>query len=209
MVKKYLKYLSYLFIPLVMVSLYFSDTILPYLNGIGASDQGLLLKAYQFISAYYKDADTMNILITLLVIVFLLLGIVALDTLTTNLIRRIKHPFLQFLKEEWFKLLPQKVVVFSFLLGIYILSSVALVSVLAIQKTETVESVDKRAVLVLGTNKNLSYNKTAENKLYTYRIRTALDLYNNNKAEYFVVSGDRTAELNYDETIDKKCLRMS
>lgn len=204
MIKKIGRYASYLIIPLIIVSLIYWDTIIPFLREVNNGDEGFLLRAYNFVAYYFKDADFFNVLVTLLVAVGIMLGFVGLDVLVTRILNKIKHPFFQFVKKEWFRLIPQRIIVFSFLIGIYIIGSVLMVVTLANNQTKTVETADTRPVLILGTNKHLSYNQEAENVLFTYRIDVAIDLFDAGKAEYFVVSGDKTASRGYDETLDMK-----
>ena len=185
-----------------MLSLIYWDRIVPFIQGLNSSESGFLLGVFRFFSVYFKDLDTWNIILTLILITFLLIGFIGLDLLIGKLFKLVKNPFMDFVHHDWFKLTIQKLLVGFFLLLCFtFLANIAIIYV-GNQNTQTVSEVEKSPVLILGTNKHLSSKPEAENLYYTYRINTAIDLFKAGKVDYFIVSGDQTKAKNYDETLD-------
>jgi SanA protein len=85
---------------------------------------------------------------------------------------------------------------------------VAIINVIIIQTAEPyVYSFSKiverkKYALLLGTNKNLSDDKT-QNMYYVYRIDATSDLYKSGKIEEIIISGDKT-DGDYNEPLDMK-----
>jgi len=201
--KKLVRYLSYILMPALVLSLVYWDRIVPFLTKLNEGE-GLLLGVFTFLGKFFKNADGWNIIFIGLILSASMIAFIGLDFLITKLNRRFNHPFLSFLKKDWFKLTFQKIGVVLIVGVVFTALANAAIFYIGSQRTVSVDEVEKNPVLVLGTNKHLSSNPNAENLYYSYRINKAFELYEKGKVEYFILSGDRTDSIGYNEVEDMK-----
>lgn len=190
------------------LALYNYDKIIPALESIGNNEKGILLGSYERIAFYFQHADTWNILIGSIVFVGISLLFVFLDSLLTKLfkIASITISWLSFTQKAWFNNWVQKGIGAALLLGVFVGICNIIVTVHGNRyMTSDIDKIKTQPALILGTSKYLKDqegNIRGENLYFKYRIDAALDLWKNQKVSYFILSGDRTKEDNYDETQD-------
>lgn len=174
-------------------------------------NEGIL---YLYYEEYFKNADSFNFIWSLLSIMFFLLILTMMDVRIMRLFIYLRNKregkkgyrILKFLSGSWGR--PLHVLGAAGLVT-FLVALLANIVVVRYGNSRTVELnavPDSSVVMVPGTNKYLRSYKTEkkENVYFTYRINAALELWKHGKAKHFLVSGDRTGERGYDETVDIK-----
>ena len=202
--KRLVKALPYLLAPSLILLFVYRESVVAIAKDLNQNNEGFLLGVFKFLGYYFKDLEGWNIWFAIFLTAILMTIFIVTDYFTGKGISKIKHPKFQFLKKEWFNSTIQKLVIALFVGFLFTAASNAIIISMANDVTKSVDTVKKQAVLVLGTNKHLSSKPGAENLYFSYRIDKAVELYNAGKATRFIVSGDKTDSLNYDETIDMK-----
>jgi SanA protein len=209
--KKTLSRLSYFLVPFILVSIIYWDALkesiaLLYKNSSGFFDfvLSIPLKFFSFGSNYLSGMDSWAWITAMLVLVTFLIIFTSVDLFITNKIHGIKKHNWQWLKMDWINSTVQKLFSGLVLLLVFMIISNIVIKVIGWNNTASLDTIEgKKSVIVLGTNKHLRNGK-GENLYYTYRIDAAEELYKNGKVSMFIVSGDKTDSLNYDETMDMK-----
>jgi SanA protein len=157
---------------------------------------------------YFKNIDAWNVIF---IIIFLgpTLALFLIFYFTVDKIYKwigAKFPKLDFINSEWADIVLQVPGAIALLAVTFIVGSNIYVQVAGDRyKIDSVEWVDAKPVVLLGTSKMLSSGK-GENRYYTYRIDAGVDLYQKGKVLFFILSGDGLGEAHkkgtYNETRD-------
>lgn len=188
--------------------LFYSSEVSEWFNDSN-SEEGILVVIANSIIHYWNDAEGWN---HVFLIIFLQ-GFFILVVVIDFCLQLIGHKALQ--NRTWYHRANLSTL-FSSLLAVGRISlsgvlslTLVIVAVYAYVITtgnsyaKTIEEINStHPVLVLGTSKLLKSGNV--NKYYSYRIEAAQELWTKGKAKYFIISGDRTAKDNYDETKDIK-----
>lgn len=180
------------------------NTIQEQLSKVSKQEGGVLVGIANLIGKYFTNWEAWNMIFLVLFLSISLVSFVLIDKLVAYIATKVavKNEKLSFLTAPWFSFTIQKGIsgVVTLVLFLIICNTVVILygNSHSIKSAEAVA--DVQPVLILGTSKMLRSGK-GENLYYTYRIQAAKDLWENNKVEYFIISGDRSGD-HYDETRD-------
>ncbi|MEP2668806.1 MAG: ElyC/SanA/YdcF family protein [Cyclobacteriaceae bacterium] len=203
--KKTLTILLYVVFLIGGLLLYYSEKLDLLFLSLSKSDKSILMTMYSMLAGYFSAADTWNWIFVLLAITVGLNLYVVLDLGVGYLSRKALGKRFPFLASDWYKNSVQKLISLSILFIVFVSATNIYVNVSGASHLGSIEILDSpKPVLVLGTSKMLSSGK-GENLYYSYRIDKAIDLWNQGKVDYFILSGDGTGEGrsdDYDEIRD-------
>lgn len=202
------------FFALILASitvLYWSD-ISTSLQSMSNDEGGVLVGIANMIGVYFKNWETWNMIFLILFISSSLVSFVLIDLGVEFLLKKValKKEKLSFVRKPWFILTIQKGIAGTITLLLFLVLCNLTVIVYGNKHSvkEAVAINESQPVLILGTSKMLKSGK-GENLYYRYRIDAAKDLWENNKASYFIISGDKSKTqmdvrggFLYDETRD-------
>lgn len=197
------------YVVLIVLAVYFvsSDALLSFFNFMKSSDQGPLMA----VAKYIKDADSWNYITMILFFGFSIGLFLLFNNFANWLLNKIsiRWPKLSFLNSKTADVLIQNPLAAMMLITLFFVGTNVFVSYKGNNMNiENITDIDKpMPVFVLGTSKFLSNGKD-ENLYYTYRMQAALELWNNGKVKFFILSGDGVGEAHkagtYDETRDMR-----
>lgn len=210
--KKLSKMIYYALLILIGLGALYHKAIIDFFRGLSSSDQGLLVSLFNAIATYFKDAEAWNYIFLILFVCASLVCFVLIDigiAKFSNWLFKGKRSIERVINHPVYVLTVQKSISAATLFLLFVLACNILVIVYGNNNSVVVSSQvpEAKPVLILGTSKMLRSGK-GENLYYRYRIDAASDLWNNGKASYFIISGDRSGD-HYDETRDMKADLMS
>lgn len=196
---------------LVVFTFYFSEIVL-FFNDAMDSEDSIAVTTFNFVASYFKHATTNNYLWLCMFITGSMLLIIWIELGITELWKFLakRKPKLSKFENTFFfnatlKICSITIVALLFVFGTYF----GVVFYSENHSASTTSEITKPIpALVLGTNKHLRTGNGL-NLYFKYRIEAAKQLWEDGKVSYFIVSGDKTAEKGYDETLDMKTDLMS
>lgn len=185
----------------------YNQTIVSFLQDLSTSESGLLVSLFNKVATYFKDAEAWNYIFLILFICSSLVFFVLIDLGVAKLFTWVfkgKSAAQRILQHPAYVLTVQKGISAATLFLVFVFVCNILVIVYGNKHSVVVPAqvTESKPVLVLGTSKMLR-SGNGENLYYRYRINAAIDLWQNDKASYFIISGDRSGD-HYDETRDIK-----
>uniref|UniRef100_UPI00404A7561 ElyC/SanA/YdcF family protein n=1 Tax=Fulvivirga sp. TaxID=1931237 RepID=UPI00404A7561 len=197
------KILQIVLVIAMLMALLFFDRVGAVIKTLNSGD-GILLGIFRFIGSYFENADAWNIIILLVTFSFVIILFALLSIGYEKLFGflSVKYKVLSFTQREWFSWVRTSISGLTILLLLILVSNVLVISNGARATYSSINDIEEaKPVIVLGTGKYLR-DGVNENLYYTYRIDAALELWKAGKAQYFIISGDKTDSTGYDETRD-------
>ena len=207
--KKFLPTILSFLSVMMLFSLFFWNTIVPYIEQINQGKSLGLVGIVSWIGQYFKYADSWNIQFAA---IFLSSGIILLALIQKSLdhivmVIKLRRPTWKIMHSPYM-IAAQMIFGITMVGMVYMIGANLYIGIKSqnhiVQKTEEIEA--KMPVLLLGTSKMLS-NGVGENIYYRERITATIELYKKNKVQYVLISGDGgglKANSSYDETRDMR-----
>lgn len=210
--KKYLIRIGF-FIFSIIISLFFlySKTFWQFIEKLSNSEKGLLISLYNEISVFFQYSDAWNLIFIIIFISFSFLIWIVIEIFLIKIFSKIKvidkfknRKLSQLLKSNLFQTIFLKFISITILFTfIWLITNIIIIFYSNSRITNRVENIEKKDVLLLGTSKYLSDGKNI-NLYYQYRIDAVVNLYQANKIDNIIISGDKDLHSDYNEPRDMR-----